>query len=635
MRDSDGLTRRAGRPFERPPGFVRPGRERTTVVRACVYAVCLLLASATLDPGPPPPVDDMAQVRAQVARSSTYYGDIDFPAGAEWIAFATENGVPKLVVASTRGDPHPKTMDAGEFWSRPSVSPDGRFIVAESTPATEVSGAPPLSLRIYDTQSTKGEELVAALPEQDLRDVMWSTDSRRILYRCGWKGVSTLHVIDIASRRDEVIATFQSPIRAPRWLPNGSGILFFQGPDLWLIDSDGKGLRRLTNFPTGSEAAPGNGSPHSPAFAPDHDAVAISVSTPGECYRIRLVDLDGGEVRTPFADECAISPKWFPGGNELAFLRLGDATRTLWSRPLGGGDARSLGFGDGMTYSHGFASDGSLLFNGGPSDYPRSIWRVLPDRLPPHEPRLVVSMFDPPLERRWISKPVQVSIPSSNGLQIPVVVFPRTCGDPSRPGLAVVWVHHDNDFVSAQWVREIQFLALSGITVLAVNYRGNAGYGPHLRSFKNDARGKVDDVVAAIDYARERPDVDKQRLFLLHVSSASPVGYGAIVRARGKLRGVIDWVGVPWREVLTSPSDALPPMLWLSGIADPMTPERRDIARQLSFRVPLTYAEFPGGHSARGADAYVPILDTIERFVDKTAGVPRCTRGVSDASPSR
>ncbi len=596
-------------------------RARRILATACALSVCVLLASgATLRCALR---EDVAHVRKRVAASSTLYGDLDLPPGAKWMAYATESGVPSLVVASTRGE-DPKAMDAGGFWSRPSVSPDGLLVVAESIPAEEGPGSPPSSLRLYDTQTTKGEELAPALPEQELGDAMWSADSRRILYRRASTGsdgtkVATLHVIDVVTRHDEVLATLPT-IASPRWLPDGAGIVFFQSPDLWLLDSRTKELRRLTTFPAGSEA-------YRPVISPDHKTLAVSVTLPGECSRIRLVDLEGGDVRTPFGDECAIVPTWFPSGDELAFFRLGDGIRTLWSRVLGGAE-RLLGFVDGMVYGQAFAGDGSLLFTGAPSDSPRAIWRTLPDRgsLPEH--RQVASTFDPPLEPRWISKPEEVSIPSTNDLQIPLVVFPRTCGDPREPGLAVVWVHHDNDFVAARWVKETQFLTLSGATVFAVNYRGSFGYGPHLRSFKDDARGKVDDVVAAIDYARARPDVDPKKVFLLHVSSGAPTGWGAVIRARGKLRGLIDLVGVPWREVLAAPSDALPSMLWISGATDPMTPERRDIARRLSARASLSYEEYPGGHAPRAAAASVHLLDAMERFIKKSVGIPRCPRGL-------
>jgi dipeptidyl aminopeptidase/acylaminoacyl peptidase len=579
-----------------------------------------------------PSTDEVARVRRQVAASSSYFGILDVPVGGAWIALATESGVPGIFVTPTNGELRPKELAASQFWSRPSVSPDGRFVVAESIPAKDAPGDPPLSLRLYDIATAKGEELVAARPGQDLRDVSWSPDSRRILYRRTQKGpgegasASSFQILEVATRTEETVATFPFAVRSPTWLPDGSGIVFYRGdgPDLWRVDGSGKEPRRITAFPADAIAAP-----ERPAFSPDGKTIAIALSTPKECNRIQLVDLESGAFRPAFADECAIFPQWFPSGDELAFLRLGDATRTLWARRIAGGEARLLGFDDGMTYSHGFASDGSLLFVGGPSDYPRSVWRAAPNG-PSARPRLATSMFNPPLDRRWVSKPERVSIESTDNLQIPIVVFPRSCGDRDRPGPAVVWVHHENDFVSEQWGKEVQFVALSGATVFAVNYRGSNGYGPHLASFKDDAAGKVDDVVAAIAYAARRPDVDKQKLFLMHDSSGSPVGWGATLRSEGKLRGVIDLVGVPWPTLLRS-EVALPPMVWISGLADPITPTRRGMADWLQSRTLVTWEEYEGGHSSRMASSNARILDAVERFITKTMDVPSCTAEMTAA----
>ena len=43
-----------------------------------------------------------------------------------------------------------------------------------------------------------------------------------------------------------------------------------------------------------------------------------------------------------------------------------------------GGEARRLGFADGMVYDHGFDAAGALVLLGMPSDHPRALWRVAP-----------------------------------------------------------------------------------------------------------------------------------------------------------------------------------------------------------------------------------------------------------------
>lgn len=68
-----------------------------------------------------------------------------------------------------------------------------------------------------------------------------------------------------------------------------------------------------------------------------------------------------------------------------------------------------------------------------------------------------------------------------------------------------------------QRLRDESVLANAGYVVLALNYRGGIGYGLDFREAeKSGASGasEYNDLLAAADYLRSRPDVDPKRIGL-------------------------------------------------------------------------------------------------------------------------
>ena len=86
--------------------------------------------------------------------------------------------------------------------------------------------------------------------------------------------------------------------------------------------------------------------------------------------------------------------------------------------------------------------------------------------------------------------------------------------------------------MAPRWRQEIQLLALHGATVVGVNYRGSPGNGRAFHSRGGDQEGKVADALAAVEYARGRPDVRdpdprSRRVFTFHSRVASAKSFVA------------------------------------------------------------------------------------------------------------
>ncbi|MBI2930743.1 MAG: PD40 domain-containing protein [Planctomycetes bacterium] len=110
------------------------------------------------------------------------------------------------------------------------------------------------------------------------------------------------------------------------WSPNGGKIVFSRGRndpddamypnyDLYIVNSDGGGLRALMQSPVWEQKA---------AWSPDGRKIAFH-----ECHgegpnTFRVMDVDGSNVRTLGTDEASVdarAPVWSPDGRRIAFVK--------------------------------------------------------------------------------------------------------------------------------------------------------------------------------------------------------------------------------------------------------------------------------------------------------------------------
>lgn len=135
-------------------------------------------------------------------------------------------------------------------------------------------------------------------------------------------------------------------------MPDGEG-----NKDLYVIDSDGENLRRITNNHALSL---------SPAWHPSGEKIAYSSDKGGTNWRIYELDLRSGKERMvpPPRPDANLTPAYLPGGHTLAFAVTSGTRSGIYTYDLDTGALANLTGGRYYDLSPTFSPDGKwLAFN--------------------------------------------------------------------------------------------------------------------------------------------------------------------------------------------------------------------------------------------------------------------------------
>jgi hypothetical protein len=207
----------------------------------------------------------------------------------------------------------------------PSWSPDGRRL-AYVAPA---SGG--LDVYVADADGRHRSPLTRT-PGVSESGPKWSPDGRRLVVERDGR----LWVIRADRRGDRFLANG----REFSWSHRRSRIAFVgAGDDLYLVQPNGHGQRRLTTTPTAVESQP--------AWSPDGRRIAY-VALEGQSTDLYVLDVASSTVIRLTQDvDGEASPVWGPGGRKITFV--GDRPGgPLWSVPAEGGVATPLGGPSGV-----------------------------------------------------------------------------------------------------------------------------------------------------------------------------------------------------------------------------------------------------------------------------------------------
>ncbi len=197
----------------------------------------------------------------------------------------------------------------------------------------------------------------------------WSPDGRRIVFeleRADTASIATMSA-DGSGIRNLTPKGFQGQ---PSFSPNGSLIVYERDIDegnngVWLMHSDGSGLRRVTRSPFGCCDT-------DPNFSPDGRSITfVRIKREHELQALFSVGLDGKRLHqlTPYSWEVADKHDWSPDGKLIVlttnadFVRPSESANLVTIRPDGTGKRELTHFTGGKknAFAGSFSPDGRLI----------------------------------------------------------------------------------------------------------------------------------------------------------------------------------------------------------------------------------------------------------------------------------
>ena len=288
------------------------------------------------------------------------------------------------------------------------------------------------------------------------------------------------------------------------------------GDDIVLIDRSTRERRVLTG---------GTGWSGSPAFSPDGRSLAYvrgSTASPERPLRQQLmvVDLGTGNERQVARelDRWPMAPQFTPDGRAIVFTADDEGSASIYRVDLEGDTVTRLATGGAFT-DICISPDGTTLY----------ALRSHPDR-PPHLVRLALDGADQtPLElpspgtsedrlpRRGVLE--RITAPADDGVVIGSWLLRPADASPASPAPLVVFVHGGplGTWAGWSWRWNANLLVERGYAVLMPDPAISVGYG---QAFIDRGWGRwgdrpYTDVIAAVDGAIARPDIDGERAALM------------------------------------------------------------------------------------------------------------------------
>jgi len=183
----------------------------------------------------------------------------------------------------------------------------------------------------------------------DIFNPQWSPDGTKIIF----EGYPNIYLMN-ADGSDLINLTRKAEGRHPDWSPDGKQIVFNSLRsginEIYTINADGTGIKRLTNNPTDDT---------NPQWSPDGSRIVYEttkyLSTGLWYYEICVMNYDGTEKKE-FTE--GVNPRWSPDGSHIAFL---GPYSNIFMIKLDGTELKNLSNSNGSDFDFSWSPNSKLI----------------------------------------------------------------------------------------------------------------------------------------------------------------------------------------------------------------------------------------------------------------------------------
>jgi len=467
-----------------------------------------------------------------------------------------------------------------------------------------------------------------------------------------------LSILDVATRKSEVLTTGNYDEELPAWSPDGKTIAFVSKRmdeadrtdnwDIYAIEPRQGAAPRALTTDARSDNQPDWGSRL--AWSPDSRSIAYVQGGLDKLiyyglHRLAVVPASGGapKVLTADLDLNVLSPQYTEDGSAILFTLEEDQAIGLARIPAGGGPVERLV--NGRQVVAGFsAAKGHVAVQMGTAVRPNEIYAVEKGG-----PRQLSKQNDAWLAEVRLGAVEETKFKSKDGTEIHgfLVKPPEYVAGKRYPTILRLHGGPVGQF-ECSFEEEWAWFAANGYVVLAPNPRGSSGRGEKFQTAIYADWGNVDtqDVLASVDDAVARGIADPDRLavggwsygsMLTNYVIASTQRFKAATSGAGSsnplaaygsdqyIREYEQELGPPWKNLDAWLRVSFPfykadrittPTLFLCGQADfnmPIVGSEQMYQALRSMGVPTELVIYPGQHHGIRKPSYV--RDRLERYL--------------------
>ena len=233
-----------------------------------------------------------------------------------------------------------------------------------------------LQIYVMDPDGSHVQQLTEKQPGMISRNAVWSPDRQKIAFMSNRDGDAEIYVMDADGSNIQQLTRHRGLDGNPAWSPDGNQIAFFRdtdppatgplypsrGPNIYVMDSDGSNVQRLTEFTIAGWLS----------WSPDGERIAFEANFDG-IREISVMDSDGSNVQrlthTPVRDASLSfndnsAPEWSPDGQKIVFDSNRDGILEIYVMDADGSNVQRLTHNDEIDSRPAWSPDGQrIVFN--------------------------------------------------------------------------------------------------------------------------------------------------------------------------------------------------------------------------------------------------------------------------------